>query len=101
MSTTSDRKRRLDLGDALLQKQAKEITSSDINPWTNRPYSAKYHSILEKRLTLPVYLFRQQLLDTVAANQIVVVEGTTGSGKTTQIPQFLVEIGRASCRERV
>jgi pre-mRNA-splicing factor ATP-dependent RNA helicase DHX15/PRP43 len=96
MSTTSDRKRRLDLGDALLQKQAKEISSCDINPWTNRPYSAKYHSILEKRLTLPVYLFRQQLLDTVAANQIVVVEGTTGSGKTTQIPQFLVDAGYAT-----
>ena len=84
------------MGDAILQKQPKEIHGNDINPWTNSPYSAKYYSILEKRLTLPVYLFRQQLLDTVAENQIVVVEGTTGSGKTTQIPQFLVDAGYAT-----
>jgi len=32
----------------------------------------------------------------VASNQVVVVEGETGSGKTTQIPQFLVEVGYAS-----
>jgi HrpA-like RNA helicase len=65
----------------------------NINPWTLQPYSQKYHSIFAKRIQLPVYQFRAALLDCIAANQIVVVEGETGSGKTTQIPQFLVEAG--------
>ena len=70
--------------------------SSDINPWTGRHYSPRYLSILQTRLQLPVYQSQSQLLEAVASNQIVVVEGETGSGKTTQIPQFLVEVGYAS-----
>lgn len=89
----SDRKRRLDLGDAVVStsKRAKEQTDdADVNPWTGLPYSNRYKSILETRLKLPVYQFKDKLLKAVAENQIVVVEGETGSGKTTQIPQFLV-----------
>jgi len=44
---------------------------------------------------LPVYKFKQDLLAAVAESQVVVIEGETGSGKTTQIPQFLVEAGYA------
>ncbi|TFJ87523.1 hypothetical protein NSK_000874 [Nannochloropsis salina CCMP1776] len=64
-----------------------------INPHTNRPYSSKYHDILAKRRNLPVYEFLDDLLAKVKKNQVVVVEGETGSGKTTQIPQFLVDAG--------
>jgi len=90
-----DRKRRLDLSDESPSQRAKKSqndtdSSSDINPWTNRPYSDRYKSILETRLKLPVYQFKDKLLKAVDENQIVVVEGETGSGKTTQIPQFLV-----------
>lgn len=35
----------------------------------------------------------------VKNNQTVVVEGETGSGKTTQIPQFLVEAGYGAVGE--
>lgn len=69
--------------------------SSEINPWTGRAYSPRYQSILQTRLKLPVYQFQSQLLEKVASSQTVVVEGETGSGKTTQIPQFLVEVGYA------
>lgn len=66
--------------------------SSEVNPWTGRTYSQRYKSILQTRLQLPVYQFQSQLLEAVSSNQTVVVEGETGSGKTTQIPQFLVEV---------
>ena len=49
------------------------------------------HDILRGRKELPVYGFLERLLDAVKNNQTVVVEGETGSGKTTQIPQFLVK----------
>jgi len=60
------------------------------NPWTGQPYSAKYQQLLSKRQQLPVYAFKSELEQKVADNQIVIVEGETGSGKTTQIPQFLL-----------
>jgi ATP-dependent helicase HrpA len=45
-----------------------------------------YHS-------LPVYEQKQRILDTLAANQVIVVQSPTGSGKTTQIPVILHEAG--------
>jgi pre-mRNA-splicing factor ATP-dependent RNA helicase DHX15/PRP43 len=91
-----DRKRRIDLGDPAQfenNKNNKEHASDDVNPWTGKTYSAKYHSILETRRTLPVYQFKDKLMEVMKDHQIVVVEGETGSGKTTQIPQFLLEAG--------
>lgn len=67
--------------------------SSEINPWTGRPYSRKYFDILATRKTLPVHEARQALYDRLAEHQVVVLEGETGSGKTTQVPQFLVDAG--------
>jgi HrpA-like RNA helicase len=45
----------------------------------------------EQRRGLPVYNFKDSLLDTIAKNRVTVVEGETGSGKTTQVPQFCLE----------
>uniref|UniRef100_K7FZK1 Activating signal cointegrator 1 complex subunit 3 n=1 Tax=Pelodiscus sinensis TaxID=13735 RepID=K7FZK1_PELSI len=47
----------------------------------------------EVRRSLPVYPFRQDLLVAIAEHQILIIEGETGSGKTTQIPQYLYEEG--------
>lgn len=48
-----------------------------------------YHS-------LPVYEQKQRILDTLASNQVIVVQSPTGSGKTTQIPVILYESGYAA-----
>lgn len=50
-------------------------------------------SIDDVRKSLPVYQWRQQFLDAVAEYQVLVIEGETGSGKTTQLPQYLYEAG--------
>lgn len=42
---------------------------------------------------LPVYQHRQEILDALDKNQVIVVESPTGSGKTTQIPLILHEAG--------
>ncbi|NLA92916.1 MAG: DEAD/DEAH box helicase, partial [Spirochaetales bacterium] len=44
---------------------------------------------------LPVYQHRERILEALAANQVIVVESPTGSGKTTQIPLILNEAGYA------
>lgn len=53
----------------------------------------KAKTIEEKRKTLPVYQYRQTFLDAVATYQILIIVGETGSGKTTQLPQYLYEAG--------
>jgi len=53
----------------------------------------KAASIDETRKSLPIYTFREQLLAAVAEYQVLIIVGETGSGKTTQIPQYLHEAG--------
>ena len=43
--------------------------------------------------SLPVYEYKKELLNAVDKYQILIVVGDTGSGKTTQIPQYLLERG--------
>lgn len=50
-------------------------------------------SIQEARKTLPVYTYRDDLLKAIKENQVLIVVGETGSGKTTQLPQYLIEDG--------
>jgi len=68
-------------------------SGGEFNPWTGEPYSEQYYQILEKRMLLPVFLQKADVVNTVKDNPITVLVGETGSGKTTQIPQFLTEAG--------
>ena len=43
---------------------------------------------------LPITQRRQEILDTIRDNQVVVIAGETGSGKSTQIPKLCLELGR-------
>lgn len=43
---------------------------------------------------LPVSARRDDIMELVRDNQVVVIAGETGSGKTTQIPKMLLEMGR-------
>lgn len=53
----------------------------------------KAASIEDTRKSLPIYTFREQLLEAIAQYQVLIIVGETGSGKTTQIPQYLHEAG--------
>nr|XP_054510160.1 pre-mRNA-splicing factor ATP-dependent RNA helicase DHX16 [Agelaius phoeniceus] len=50
-------------------------------------------SLQDGRRALPIFPFRDELVAAVAQHQVLVIEGETGSGKTTQIPQYLHEEG--------
>lgn len=61
----------------------------------------KIHSILIrecKRLEegLPIYAWRRKIIDTVFHNQVTVMIGETGSGKSTQLVQFIADSGIAN-----
>jgi len=48
--------------------------------------------IKKNREGLPIYPHRGELLKAIRDNQIIIIDGETGSGKTTQIPQYLHEV---------
>jgi len=54
---------------------------------------ARNMTIKEQREYLPVFSVRDELLTVVRENQITVIVGETGSGKTTQLTQYLHEAG--------
>ncbi|PNH02405.1 putative pre-mRNA-splicing factor ATP-dependent RNA helicase [Tetrabaena socialis] len=60
---------------------------------TGHPYSQRYYDILEKRHGLPIWQVKAEFLNMVHGHQTTVLVGETGVGKTTQIPQFMAEMG--------
>ncbi|KAK7969646.1 hypothetical protein PG996_001913 [Apiospora saccharicola] len=53
-------------------------------------------TLREQREFLPAFAVREDLLRVIRDNQVVIVVGETGSGKTTQLTQFLYEDGYGS-----
>ncbi|CAH0521923.1 unnamed protein product [Peronospora belbahrii] len=45
------------------------------------------------RMQLPVCSSEQEIMEAITENDVVILCGETGSGKTTQVPQFLYEAG--------
>jgi pre-mRNA-splicing factor ATP-dependent RNA helicase DHX16 len=50
----------------------------------------------EERKKLPIYRHREGLLEAIKTYPVLVLVGLTGSGKTTQLPQYLFEAGYGS-----
>ncbi|KAM7502541.1 hypothetical protein LguiB_001445 [Lonicera macranthoides] len=65
--------------------------SSLVNRWNGRPYSQRFYEILEVRKNLSVWHQKEEFLKVLKQNQTLILVGETGSGKTTQIPQFVLE----------
>ncbi|CCG84041.1 protein of unknown function [Taphrina deformans PYCC 5710] len=53
----------------------------------------KANTMKEIRESLPMFKYRDDLLAAIEEYQILIVVGETGSGKTTQLPQYLHETG--------
>lgn len=48
-------------------------------------------AMLKSRKELPAYVHRAELLACIAANSVTIVRGATGCGKSTQLPQLILE----------
>lgn len=47
---------------------------------------------------MPIVEYREKILDAIEKNTVVVVEGPTGCGKTTQVPQYILDKSRCDNR---
>ncbi|CAM4712036.1 unnamed protein product [Leuciscus chuanchicus] len=63
----------------------------ELNQFDGLPYSSRYYRLLQERKTLPVWKYRHEFMTLLEKNQIVIVSGTTKTGKSTQIPQWCAE----------
>lgn len=52
------------------------------------PFTPRYYELLTKRKMLPVWEYKEKFCDVLNKNQIMVLVGETGSGKTTQVRQY-------------
>ena len=59
--------------------------------WAQKAATPSYQHMLVGRMTLPVHGFRDSILSTIDKNQVTIICGETGCGKSTQIPSFLLE----------
>ena len=57
---------------------------------------ARSKSVKEQREYLPIFSVREALVNVIRENRITIIVGETGSGKTTQLTQFLYEEGYTS-----
>lgn len=77
--------------DALADKRASMDPNFYQNIWQKKSNSHKYQMMLQSRMQLPMWQFREQVVDTVEQEQVVIICGETGCGKSTQVPSFLLE----------
>ncbi|KAI5896703.1 pre-mRNA splicing factor [Schizophyllum commune H4-8] len=61
----------------------------------------KAKTIEETRKSLPIYQYREQLIEAIQEHQVLIVVAETGSGKTTQLPQYLHEAGYTANGQKV
>lgn len=64
--------------------------------WYSQRNSKLYHDYLareerEKKKTLPIMPLREKIVNEIEKQSVVVIEGDTGCGKSTQVPQFVLD----------
>ncbi|KAK0719817.1 P-loop containing nucleoside triphosphate hydrolase protein [Lasiosphaeris hirsuta] len=61
------------------------------NEWLVRSETAAYKKMLSQRERLPAWQLRYEIVQTVNENQVTIISGETGSGKSTQSVQFILD----------
>ncbi|XP_077141619.1 putative ATP-dependent RNA helicase DHX34 [Ranitomeya variabilis] len=61
--------------------------------FSQRQSFGKLAKLRKERSSLPIFQYRQKIVQMVRAHQVVVVAGDTGCGKSTQVPQYLLAAG--------
>ncbi|CBK25254.2 uncharacterized protein [Blastocystis hominis] len=75
-------------------KKAKEVIFDNYTRNTSMPSKRVNRKNLEaERKSLPVFAYRKDIIESVKNNPTTIIVGETGSGKTTQIAQYLLESG--------
>ena len=69
--------------------------------WSSKVSTSSYQRMLKTRQALPIWNFKDDVLEAVEKHQAIIICGETGCGKSTQVPAFILEHELAngrSCR---
>lgn len=69
-----------------------DVLGENPNPFTNQPYSENYKQKAKYWSALPAYEMADTIIETIRANQVVLVVSGTGSGKTVLLPKFAAHV---------
>ncbi|KAJ8936706.1 hypothetical protein NQ318_020318 [Aromia moschata] len=72
---------------AELERDDKKI----VEKFDVRVKDERYSKMLQTRKNLPAWNMKKDILNTINQSQVVVVSGETGCGKSTQVPQFILD----------
>lgn len=71
------------------------ITAKDIEnvkqSYTSRTSSSEYKDMITQRQKLPAFAKKEALVSAINSNQVTLITGETGSGKSTQVVQFIMD----------
>ncbi|KAK2857300.1 hypothetical protein FQN49_004837 [Arthroderma sp. PD_2] len=82
------------------RKHNQDTLSPDLQRlWANRSSTPSFQRMTGSRAGLPIWSFRDKVIDALTGNQTIIICGETGSGKSTQVPSFILENELASGRE--
>lgn len=71
-----------------------EVTETDENLYSefiDKSLNEDYINMIEFRMKLPAHKSKQEIINLMEANQVILIEGSTGCGKTTQVPQYALD----------
>ncbi|KAJ4768713.1 ATP-dependent RNA helicase [Rhynchospora pubera] len=89
-SISSEKHKSMTASSGLLVRQQAEsvLLKKEMESKMNLP---KYMKLMEARAALPIAKLKDQFLGLLRENDVIVVCGETGCGKTTQVPQFILD----------
>ena len=84
-----------------MKQQNGDVNPSDVNTtinaealysvWSAKSSSPAYARMLQLRSQLPMWQFKDQALAAIEQNQVTIICGETGCGKSTQMPSYILE----------
>lgn len=59
--------------------------------WMHRSSTYPFQEMLTARMALPIWPFKEHIIEMLSTNRVLIICSETGSGKSTQIPSFILE----------
>jgi len=72
-------------------KNNPEINTRLLNQFKEKENNPKYIEMLKYREKLPSYKYQHPIIEGLEENQVIIISGETGCGKSTQTPQFILD----------